>query len=167
MIIVAIRTGMRVSELVNMKIDWINYIAGEIHIKKTDKPVKFEPKYCSERPIPIDDDLLEDLKDFIGERRGGYIFRSRKKSNFYRYETKSIINKFNKLGMEVIGETIGTHIFRRTFCSRLLSQGTLITTISTLMGHKSLDTTWKYIRHIPNYAEYEKVKKSEFMKIKL
>ena len=167
MFLVFINTGMRVSELTNMLITWINYDAGEIRIRKNDKPTDFEPKYCSERSIPLDINILKDLKQFIGSRKGGYVFKSNSKKDFHRYKTRSIINKFNDLSKELLGETIGTHIFRRTFCSHLLSQEVLITTISTLMGHKDIATTWRYIQHIPNYAEYEKVRNLDFKKFKI
>ena len=157
-----VNTGMRDSELINFKVNWIldsenKDYPGLIRIQSNDYPIKFTPKYVSEREIPINSALLEELKRFTGTRKGGYVFRSQKKSNQYRFNRNSIINKINFLSKNILNRTIGTHIFRRTFASYIYSEIRDITVVQKLMGHASPAITWRYIQKIPTRERYNEI----------
>ncbi|GAH88892.1 unnamed protein product, partial [marine sediment metagenome] len=55
----------------------------------------------------------------------------------------------------------GPHILRHTFCTRLHQKGVSPFTIKDLAGHKSLDTTMRYIK-IENKEQAEAIDRLEF-----
>ena len=160
-----LKTGMRVSELVNFKVQWINSKDRMIHIQINRKPVYWEPKYCSIREIPVSENLITELKQFIGNRKTGYVFKSRKKSNSYRYNETSVIHKINRITKKLFDKNLGTHIFRRTYASFLLNEGHNLTQIKNRLGHGDIKTTSLYLQDIPDRRDYDKTRNMELMKI--
>ena len=55
----------------------------------------------------------------------------------------------------------GPHLFRHTFCTRLHQKGVGPFTIKDLAGHKSLNTTMRYIK-IENKEQAEAIDRLEF-----
>lgn len=157
--------GIRVSEVVNFKIEWINSKDKMVHLQKNQKPNIWEPKYCSVRELPIPENLLIELNQFIGNRKTGYVFRSRKKSESYRYKESSIIHKINNITRKTFGKNLGTHIFRRTYASYLLNEGHDLVQIMKRLGHSDIKTTFLYLQDIPDRSDYDKTRNMEIMSI--
>lgn len=155
-----LKTGMRVSEVCNLKIEWINFDDNIIRIQKNEEPIEFNPKYGSEREIPISSMISINLNQLVGKRRKGYVFRSQRKSYPQRYEPISIINKINLLCNKEFGSSLGSHILRRTYASNLMYSGVNIKTIQKLLGHRHLTTTLVYLKEIPKRDDYEQIRKA-------
>ena len=155
-----LKTGMRVSEISNLKIEWINFEDNLILIQKNAEPIEFSPKYGSEREVPISSMLSINLNQLIGKRKKGYVFRSQRKAYPQRYESISIINKINLLCKKVFGGPLGSHILRRTYASNLLYSGVNIKTIQKLLGHRHLTTTLVYLKDIPKRDDYDQIRKA-------
>ncbi|MFX1399028.1 MAG: tyrosine-type recombinase/integrase [Promethearchaeota archaeon] len=155
-----LKTGMRVAEVCNLKIEWINFDDNIILIQKNTEPIEFSPKYGSEREIPISSMMSINLNQLIGKRKKGYVFRSQRRSYPHRYEPISIINKINALCKRIFGSTLGSHILRRTYASNLLYSGINIKTIQKLLGHRHLTTTLVYIKDIPKRDDYDQIRKA-------
>ncbi|MFX1503463.1 MAG: tyrosine-type recombinase/integrase [Promethearchaeota archaeon] len=155
-----LKTGMRVSEICNFKIEWINFEDNQILIQKNTDPIEFDPKYGSGRELPISPMLSINLNQLIGKRKKGYVFRSQRKEYPQRYEPISIINKINSLCKKIFGKPLGSHIFRRTYASNLLYSGVNIKTIQKLLGHKHLTTTLVYLKDIPKRDDYDQIRKA-------
>lgn len=160
-----LKIGARVSELVNFKIEWINFKDKMIHIQKNQKPITWEPKYCSIRELPVPENLLIELKQFIGNRKTGYVFRSRKKAESSRYKESSVIHKINRITRDTFGKNLGTHIFRRTYASFLLNEGHDLIQIKKRLGHSDIKTTFLYLQDIPDRSNYDKTRNMEIMKL--
>lgn len=160
-----LKLGLRVSELVNFKIEWINLKDKLIDLQINKKPIYWEPKRLSVRELPIPENLLIELNQFIGNRKKGYVFRSRKKINYYRYNEDSIIHKINRISREIFGENTGTHIFRRTYASYLLKKGYNLAQIQQLLGHSKIKTTFIYLKNIPDRRDYDGIRNMEIMKL--
>jgi len=160
-----VKMGLRVSELANMKIEWINFLDKIVRIQKNNTPIKWEPKYCSERELPIPENLAIDLKKFLGNRKTGYVFKSRKNSKSNKYNEESIIRKINAISKKVFGKNLGTHVFRRTYASYLNNTGHDIIKISKRLGHGDLKTTFLYLQDIPDRRDYDKTREMEIMKV--
>lgn len=156
-----ITTGMRDSELINSTVSWIippkNKSTALVRIQSNDYPVKFTPKYISEREVPITSELYFDLTNYIGSRKGGFIFRSQNARDKNRYNKRAIINGINSISKEIFNKTIGTHIFRRTFASYIYSNFKDVVQVQKLMGHGKPEVTWRYIKHIPTRENYNKI----------
>lgn len=166
MIRLFLKCGLRVSELVNSKIPWINFDDKLLYIQENKKPTYWMPKRDSIRELPIPDELLIELKQFIGNRKKGYLFRSRKKKGTYgRYNEDSVIRKINRIAIKVLGNTTGSHIFRRTYASNLLAEGIPLTNISKKLGHSDIRTTLLYLKDIPDRSADDKIRNMKIMKV--
>ena len=179
MILTMVQTGMRVGELVNLKINWINGVDRSIRIQVNEKPIKWKPKRYSVRAVPITETLLNNLKKYFGNRTKGYLFQSQKtkttiirdgkkitKNTFRRYNYRSIIKIMNKLLIQILGykpKDESTHIFRHTYASRLLKDKIDLESIRKLLGHSDIKTTLNYIRGLPDFSSWDAVRKVDVM----
>ncbi len=123
--------GLRISELVNLKLE--NITLGWVSVKgKGDKI----------RQIPILEKLQQELDGFIAENNPQvYLFEKHKEpsnENKMRYKVQKI---FKKVGLRVT-----PHQLRHAFASDLLNHGARITDVSELLGHSSLTTTQVYTK---------------------
>ena len=174
-----VQTGMRVGEVVNLKISWINDANRSIRIQKNKKPIEWSPKRYSVRAVPITETLLNNLRKHIGKRTKGYLFQSQKtkttitrngkkitQRTFRRYSYRSIIKIANKLFIQTLGhkpQDESTHIFRHTYASRLLNDKIDLESIRKLLGHADIKTTLNYIRGLPDYSSWEQVRSVDVM----
>lgn len=179
MILIMVQTGMRVGELANFKINWINKSDHSIRIQVNKKPIKWAPKRASVRAVPITDILLNNLKKQIGKRTNGYLLQSPKtkttvtrdgvkitKKTFRRYSYRSIIKIMNALFIDTLGykpQDESTHIFRHTYASRLLKDKIDVESIRKLLGHSDIKTTWLYIQGLPDFNAWDEVRKVDVM----
>ena len=69
MIMTMVSTGMRVSELLILKPNWKNEKDKLIHIQNNEVPLFWKPKRDFQRRIPIGNDLLNNLKRYLGNRK--------------------------------------------------------------------------------------------------
>ena len=141
-------SGVRVSELVNMNIDDIDFRNNIVHVRHG-KGDKERITYMS----PVASYYV--LK-YIESREDNYVelFRSRKgklSDGGVRYLLKSI-------GDEVGVYNVHPHRFRRTFATTLNNKGMPIQSIQHLMGHTKMDTTMIYVNVSDQivHAEYQK-----------
>jgi integrase len=168
MIKTMVQTGMRVSELVNFKIEWINFEDKEIYIQKNAEPIEWSPKRDSIRKVPVNDELLNDLKRFIKNRKKGYVFQSQKSvtngsRTHHRYSYRTIIRKVNNLAKKLFGKTIGTHIFRATYATYQRKLNFDYGDIKKLLGHSSVRTTELYVEDLPDLNLFERARKADIM----
>ena len=136
-------TGVRVSELVNIKVSDIN---GE--------EIKVLGKGNKERIVEFGDYAESILELYLKE---GYKHLNIKKSEYLflnnrggklttrgvRYILDNIINK------TTIDKKISPHMLRHTFATHLLNEGCDLLTVQELLGHESLTATSIYT-HITN-----------------
>ena len=107
----------------------------------------------SNRIIPITNSLAKVLKSYLGNKKNGYVFESNKKGSILKNSVIGFVNKFANLCNSLpVGQNgkknIGTHILRRTYASYLINNGITIDKIAGLLGHKSIQTTMKYLFEI-------------------
>ncbi len=149
---VQLECALRVGELVNLRVENINFITKEISIEeyRINKEVVWNPKYNSIRPIGISEELCKELKRYLNSRKSKkhvYVFQSNKDE---QYDTKSVIRFINKYAKSCpsIGKTIGSHALRRTMASYLFSKKIDLLKLSKILGHKETSTTLRYIFEI-------------------
>lgn len=123
-------TGIRVSELVNLKhSDWENN-----HLKILGKGNKI-------RYIPLTPWLIEKINPYSKE----YLFTSCQGLKISREYIVRLIRKRTLLA--TIKKKITPHTFRRSFATLLNDKGAKLTTIQKLLGHSQLQTTANYIHN--------------------
>lgn len=139
-------TGMRVGELVNIKLN-------DIDLKE--KYIKILGKGNKERIVYFGDYAKEYLEKYIYEARDSLL--KNKKSDYLLINNSG--TNLSARGVElviknIIKETsiksnITPHVLRHTFATHLLNEGCDILSVQELLGHESLRATQVYT-HITN-----------------
>lgn len=138
-------SGLRVSELVNLKLNNIHSDIGFLRI--TGKGNK-------ERLVPVGRDALKYLQLYIEEIRGksplkpvqkgfeSFVFLNRYGRQLTRVMVFTIIKN---LAVETgLKKTIGPHTFRHSFATHLIEGGADLRAVQEMLGHESITTTEIY-----------------------
>lgn len=102
------------------------------------------------RRLPINQTLIEQLKDYISERNKKgietqYLFASSNKDRGLSvHGLKHWVDKLNKLS----GVNFHVHQFRHSFACALARQGCNIVVIQKLLGHTDIRMTQRYLRSL-------------------
>jgi integrase/recombinase XerD len=134
-------TGLRVSELINLRQSQVNFNQGVLRIVgKGDR----------ERLIPLGDEAQRWLQDFIDgprmeillERQTDYLFPTRRGDRMTRQAFWHIIKRYaDKAG---ITKKLSPHSLRHAFATHLLNHGADLRVVQLLLGHSDLSTTQIY-----------------------
>ena len=139
-------TGLRVSELINLKLQDIDL---------NQDIIRTFGKGSKERVIPIGDYAKEYLEKYIYEYRGSmlkkesseYLFLNNHGKQMTRQGFFKIVKKIAK--EKNIHNDLSPHTLRHSFASHLLKYGADLRTIQELLGHSDISTTQIYT-HITN-----------------
>ncbi|MAG38053.1 integrase [Candidatus Pacearchaeota archaeon] len=140
-------SGLRVSELVNLKVDSLDFSENIGWVRKG--------KGNKDRMFTLSAKLGEELKSFIEEKNDKekiYLF-SKDKPLTTRNIQKIIKGTRERAG---INKKVTPHTLRHSFATHLLEDGTDIRMIQTLLGHSNLNTTQMYA-----HVSSEQIKKVE------
>ena len=134
-------TGLRVSELINLKQSQVNFNQGVLRIiGKGDR----------ERLIPLGEESQRWLRDFIDgprmeillERQTDYLFPTRRGDRMTRQAFWHIIKRYaQKSGID---KKMSPHSLRHAFATHLLNRGADLRVVQLLLGHSDLSTTQSY-----------------------
>jgi len=144
-------TGMRISELINLKKEQIDK-TGRIFIRGKGKKERFV--YLTPR-------AQKHIKNYLevrGEIDSSYLFVPYRGKNVHQKDKKISSNYLEekvKRYRELLGLNIpiSVHGIRHAFATYLAESGANPTAIQILLGHESLDTTTKYVHASDRYAE--------------
>ena len=136
-------TGMRVSELVALNMDDVDFLSEVIHIRGKGK---------KERICPIGSNALQSIQGYIEYRNR----RMANDSNFdskvlfankhgKRLSARSVRRKMDKYLIEAgLDPSISPHTLRHSFATHMLNNGADLRSVQELLGHQSLSTTQIY-----------------------
>ena len=139
-------SGIRVSELVNIKIKDIDF---------NNKTILIFGKGSKERIVSFGEPALDSINLFIKEGRKEYLGNNNSEflivgKNEEKITTRRIEQIINKLIEKTsIKMNITPHMFRHTFATHLLDNGSDLLAVQELLGHESLSSTEIYT-HISN-----------------
>lgn len=139
-------TGMRVSEVSNLKKENINI---------NEKIIRIYGKGNKERILSIDNEnLLQALQTYNKEYKhsSDYFFVNRLQNKVSEQSIRFMIKKYTKLAG--IDKNITPHMFRHTFATMLLEEDVDIRYIQNILGHSSITTTQIYT-HVNNIKQRE------------
>lgn len=149
-ILTAIHTGLRIGEISGLKwedINWTERIlyvrnnAQRVKVKKGDKHSKLvitSPKTAlSQRVVPISDQLFEVLEISRQSSNSEFVFSSKGGP----LDPRTIRNRFKKIKERAQVPDLPFHALRHTFATRCIESGVTVTTVSSLLGHKSTKMT--------------------------
>ena len=134
-------TGLRVSELINLKQSQVNFNQGVLRIiGKGDR----------ERLIPLGDESQRWLRDFIDgprmeillERQTDYLFPTRRGDRMTRQAFWHIIKRYAEKAN--VRKKMSPHSLRHAFATHLLNRGADLRVVQLLLGHSDLSTTQIY-----------------------
>ena len=134
-------TGVRVSELINLKMSQINLNQGVLRIVgKGDR----------ERLIPLGDEAQDWIREFIEgprveillERQTDYLFPTRRGDRMTRQAFWHIIKRYAKKAG--VNKELSPHTLRHAFATHLLNHGADLRVVQMLLGHSDLSTTQMY-----------------------
>jgi len=136
-------TGIRVSELVALNMDDIDFLGEIVHVRGKGK---------KERITPIGSSALQVIQYYMEYRNK----RAQNNTNFdskvlfvnkhgRRLSTRSVRRKMDKyLKMAGLDPAISPHTLRHSFATHMLNNGADLRSVQELLGHQSLSTTQIY-----------------------
>ena len=127
-------TGMRLTELINIKITDINF-----HYKS----IKVIGKRNKERIIPLSNSIINSIQLFISEfdLKDSLITNS-KGNKVYSKLVYRVVKKYLSKITSINKKS--PHILRHTFATHMLNNGADINAIKDLLGHSNLNATQVY-----------------------
>lgn len=135
-------SGIRVSELVNLKIEDFDFKHGTI---------KVFGKGSKERIVPIGDYGLSSVKDYLKKSRSSFNFSQENSSYLFfgvkggRITERSVRFILDKYIKEISSTlNISPHTLRHSFATHMLENGADLRVVQSFLGHKSLSTTQVY-----------------------
>ena len=139
MLFTAYSAGLRVSEIVNLKIADID--SGRMQIMVSQAKGK-KDRYVNLSPV-----LLDILRKYMVEYKPSpkiYLFES--EQTLTAYPTRTIQQIFSNAKQKAgIRKEVGIHSLRHSFATHLLDKGTDIKYIKDLLGHFNIKTTERYL----------------------
>ncbi|NQX77420.1 tyrosine-type recombinase/integrase [Gilvibacter sp.] len=145
-------TGMRRSELINLKVSDIDF--GQAAVKVLGKRNK-------ERIVPLLPGVLNDLKSYLDGERAEvvnqpdtpWLFLTAKGAKLYETLVYRIINSYFSITSSKVKKS--PHILRHSFATHLLNEGADLNAVKELLGHASLASTQVYTHN--SVAELKKI----------
>jgi integrase/recombinase XerC len=136
-------TGMRVSELVQLNLESVDFIGGVCRVLG---------KGGKERLCPIGDKALRSLRDYLSirekemKKNGRFLFmnhsRNQNGSKLTDRSVRRILDKY--IDKTSLKQKISPHVLRHSFATHLLNRGADLRSVQELLGHENLSTTQIY-----------------------
>ncbi|MEN2993799.1 MAG: site-specific tyrosine recombinase XerD [Thermodesulfovibrio sp.] len=134
-------SGLRVSELVKLRLGDINFEAGFIRVKG---------KGEKERVVPVAQRSLEKLKAYLTQLRpkllkkksSDYVFLNNRGQPMTRQRFWQNIKSIGKIA----GVNVTPHMIRHSFATHLLEGGADLRSLQKMLGHSDISTTQIYTK---------------------
>lgn len=135
-------TGLRVSELVGLKLHEVNFDMGVVRVFG---------KGSKERLVPLGEEAIDWLRDYLAEARPA-LLNKRQSEDFFvtgrgsgmtRQAFWKLIKRYAVLaGMDP--DRLSPHVLRHAFATHLLNHGADLRVVQMLLGHADISTTQIY-----------------------
>ncbi len=134
-------TGLRVSELVDLRMDQVNLRQGVVRVMG---------KGSKERLVPLGEEAQAALagffsgarRDILGARRSDAAFPTRRGAAMTRQAFWSLIRRHARAAG--IGKHLSPHTLRHAFATHLINHGADLRVVQMLLGHSDISTTQIY-----------------------
>jgi integrase len=139
-------TGLRFSEA--RFLEWQDIALDPPELWVRNKPeLGFMVKAGKERRVPLPPELVEDLQ--ARQKKSGWVLQADKGGQL---DEKIFYLALKRAGKAAgIPFTVGAHLLRHTYGSRLAMQGIPLPTIAAIMGHSDISTTMIYTHVAPDH----------------
>lgn len=130
-------TGVRVSELLKIRLEDINFQSGTIRVNKG--------KGGKDRLVPFGSHAGAAMSIYLSSRAEGFLFeRSRKDGAHNPYSPDHIRKMLRRLAARAGVSGVHPHAFRRACATHMLASGAELRAVQELLGHEKLATTTLY-----------------------
>ena len=148
LILVLLRTGMRIAELLRLNIRDLDVRERKIHIYEGEKN-------CLGRVVYLSDDAAMALGLWLKKRDKGkaYLFPGLKGKLCYTSARNIFTHYLREAGLQHKGYSM--HSLRHTFASELLNAGMRLECLQLLLGHREIEMTRRYARLTDKSREEE------------
>ncbi|MFH0855939.1 MAG: tyrosine recombinase XerC [Candidatus Omnitrophota bacterium] len=128
-------SGLRISELVSLSLDDVDFIAGII---------KAMGKGKKERVVPIGEIALRAIRKYLDKRKkhNNALFLNKNGKRISARGVRDVVGKYLKSAG--LRHGISPHTFRHSFATHLLNRGADLRTVQELLGHANLSSTQIY-----------------------
>ncbi len=128
-------TGMRISELVGLNIEDIDFISGVAKVRGKGK---------KERLLPVGEHALKAIRAYLDKRKKQslVLFLNKNGSRLGARGTRNVVRKYIRLAS--LSGNISAHTLRHSFATHLLNRGADLRSVQELLGHANLSTTQIY-----------------------
>jgi integrase/recombinase XerC len=134
-----LQSGLRVSELVNLRLADVDFESREITVR--------QGKGRKDRVVPLVGQALDALKAYLAVREVSpeydNVFLARNKTSMDQRTVRYRIQKYYKEAG--IRKKASVHTLRHTFATHQIHNGLKINQLKDVMGHKKMETTYKYV----------------------
>ena len=133
-------SGLRVSELINLTVDNVNFEGKQLSIVGKN----------NSRVILLDESTKQLIQKYLEKRtqKSNYLVVNKSGNPLTPRYVQLMIKKYgNESGIK---KKITPHILRHSYATHLLEQGVNIKIIQEILGHSNLSTTQIYNQHINN-----------------
>lgn len=149
---IMLKTGVRLSELLGLKGNDIDFETGLIHIRRTstNEGLKEKGKTKSAiRSIPIDDECKAYLNSHIACHGNNFLFVSKGKPRKPGCYRDTVFKRFQSDLLKTYPELpkMTPHEYRHSYGTLLYQSGTELLTLSRIMGHSNTLITQKTYVH--------------------
>jgi integrase len=144
----ALKTGLRVGELLALKWEDVDLVVGQLVVRRTlwhhqEGP----PKGGRNRKVPLSADAVAVLK---GHRhlKGPYVFCEADGRRLTHSRVKDVVPSTCRKAQ--LSKRLTTHGLRHTFASHLVMRGVSLMAVKELLGHESIEMTLRYSHLSPD-----------------
>ena len=131
----AYASGLRISEVQNLKVQDIDFQSFVIHLKGA--------KGQKDRITPFSEKLVNGLRNLIaGKKAMDFVFESNRGGKLTTMSLSKIFQ--NALKKSGIQKPATFHSLRHSFATHLLENGTDVRYVQELLGHQNIRTTQRY-----------------------
>ncbi len=160
MMIVALRTGLRVGELRGLQWGDIDFARRVLEVKRTDPGRRTmeatSPKGKRSRTVPLTNDAIEALRGIDADRRKSNdwiwpaLLKRAKETRSRARSEKGAWAAITRAAKKAKLTDVGWHTLRHTYASALVMRGVPIRHIQKWLGHASVKETEKYSHLSPD-----------------
>jgi tyrosine recombinase XerC len=128
-------TGIRISELVGLNLDDVDFISGIVKVRGKGK---------KERLVPIGEHAISAIRAYLDKRKqqSQALFLNPSLRRISDRGVRYIFNKYIRVAG--IRQGVSPHTLRHSFATHLLNRGADLRTVQELLGHANLGTTQIY-----------------------
>lgn len=185
---IAIYTGMRISEILALKRDDIDFENKKIYVRKTLSHVEkgrillenTTKTYAGMRDVPILDTLYNKLIEYKIDKKRGFLFLKNgnfihatsfnvrfqkicKNANIRVYKKKAKIKSGRKTKKiyvcNITKSKVNTHMLRHTFATRCIENGVNPVVLQRILGHKDIQVTLNTYTSVFNEFKENEIEK--------